>query len=121
MVEKCKIGQRTERKTCEVGKNRRKANWIGHILHRNCLLKHVMEEKIDGKRRRGRRCEQLLDDVLEERRYRTVKQEALDYTVCSSLWKQAVDVLQDRVRDESISRNSGKIIIHAEYNTVNTV
>jgi hypothetical protein len=25
----------------------RKANWIGHILHRNCLLKHVIEGKID--------------------------------------------------------------------------
>jgi hypothetical protein len=23
---------------------RRKANWIGHILRRNCLLKHVIEE-----------------------------------------------------------------------------
>jgi hypothetical protein len=27
----------------------RKANWIGHILRRNCLLKHVMEGKIEGK------------------------------------------------------------------------
>jgi hypothetical protein len=27
---------------------RRKANWIGHILRRNCLLKHVNEEKIEG-------------------------------------------------------------------------
>jgi hypothetical protein len=26
---------------------RRKANWIGHILRRNCLLKHVIEGKID--------------------------------------------------------------------------
>jgi hypothetical protein len=25
---------------------RRKANWIGHILHRNCLLKHDIEGKI---------------------------------------------------------------------------
>jgi hypothetical protein len=25
---------------------RRKANWIGHILRRNCLLKHVIERKI---------------------------------------------------------------------------
>jgi hypothetical protein len=25
---------------------RRKANWIGHILRRNCLLKHVIEGKI---------------------------------------------------------------------------
>jgi len=24
----------------------RKANWIGHILHRNCLLKHITEGKI---------------------------------------------------------------------------
>jgi hypothetical protein len=28
---------------------RRKANWIGHILRRNCLLKHVIEGKIEGK------------------------------------------------------------------------
>jgi hypothetical protein len=26
--------------------NRRKADWIGHILRRNCLLKHVIEGKI---------------------------------------------------------------------------
>ena len=25
---------------------RRKANWIGHILRRHCLLKHVMEGKV---------------------------------------------------------------------------
>ena len=27
---------------------RRKANWKGHILHRNCLLKHITEGKIEG-------------------------------------------------------------------------
>jgi hypothetical protein len=27
----------------------RKANWIGHILRRNCLLKHVFEGKMEGK------------------------------------------------------------------------
>jgi len=27
---------------------KRKANWIGHILHRNCLLKRVIERKIKG-------------------------------------------------------------------------
>jgi hypothetical protein len=27
---------------------RRKANWIGHILRRNCLLKHVIEGKLEG-------------------------------------------------------------------------
>jgi hypothetical protein len=25
-----------------------KANWIGHILRRNCLLKHTVEGKIEG-------------------------------------------------------------------------
>ena len=24
---------------------RRKANWIGHILRRNCILKHIIERK----------------------------------------------------------------------------
>jgi hypothetical protein len=28
---------------------RRKANWIGHIWHRNCLLKHVIPGKIQGR------------------------------------------------------------------------
>jgi len=43
-----------------------KANWIGHILRRNCLLKHVIEGKIEGRTevtgRRGRRHKQLLCD-----------------------------------------------------------
>jgi hypothetical protein len=26
--------------------NRRKADWIGHILRRNCLLKHVIRKNI---------------------------------------------------------------------------
>jgi hypothetical protein len=29
--------------------NRRKGNWIGHIWIRNCLLKHVIEGKIQGR------------------------------------------------------------------------
>jgi hypothetical protein len=47
----------------------RKANWIGHILRRNCLLKHVIEGKLEGRTemtgRRGRRRKQLLDDLKE--------------------------------------------------------
>jgi hypothetical protein len=30
---------------------KRKANWIGHILRRNCLLKEVIEGKIKGEDR----------------------------------------------------------------------
>jgi hypothetical protein len=39
------IKQRTSRHTIK----RRKANWIGHILHRNYLLKHVTEGKREGR------------------------------------------------------------------------
>jgi hypothetical protein len=28
---------------------RRKNDWIGHILHRNCLLEHATEGKIEGR------------------------------------------------------------------------
>jgi hypothetical protein len=33
----------------------KKATWIGHILHRNCLLKHVIEGKIKGTNRKMRK------------------------------------------------------------------
>jgi hypothetical protein len=39
----------------------KKANWIGHTLRRNCLLRHVIEGKIDRMGRRGRERKQLLD------------------------------------------------------------
>jgi hypothetical protein len=67
--------------------NRRKANWICHILCRNCLLKHVIEGKVEGrtvmKGRRGRRRKQLLDDLKKKRRYWKLKEETLDRT----LWR----------------------------------
>jgi hypothetical protein len=60
----------------------RKANWIGHILRRKCLLKQVIEGKIKGEmdvtRRRGRRRKKLLDDLKDRREYSHLKEEALD-------------------------------------------
>jgi hypothetical protein len=29
--------------------NRRKTNWIGHILRRYCLLEHATEGKVEGR------------------------------------------------------------------------
>ena len=64
---------------------KRKANWIGHILRRNCLLQEVIEGKIKGKivvtRRRGRRRKKLLDDLKDRRGYCQLKEEALDRTM----------------------------------------
>ena len=64
---------------------KRKANWIGHILRRNCLLKQVIEGKIKGEmevaRRRGSRRKKLLDDLKDRRGYSHLKEEALDRTM----------------------------------------
>jgi hypothetical protein len=66
--------------------NRRRADWIGDILRRNCVLKHVIEGKLEGRikviGRRGRRRKQLLDNPKETRGYWKLKEEILD----RSLW-----------------------------------
>jgi hypothetical protein len=55
-----------------------KADWIGHILSRNCLLKEVIEGKIKGRIEVTRRRKQLLDDLGNRRGYSHLKEEALD-------------------------------------------
>jgi hypothetical protein len=66
---------------------KRKANWIGHILRRNCLLQRVIEGNVKGGieviQRRGRRRRKLLYDLKERRGYSHLKEEALD----SSMWR----------------------------------
>jgi len=51
--------------------SKRKANWIGHILCRNCLLQGVIEGKVKGgievTGRRGRRRRKPLYDLIERR------------------------------------------------------
>ena len=65
--------------------DQRKANWIGHILRRNCLLKQVIEGKIKGEmevtRRRGRIRKKLLDELRDRRGYCHLKEGALDRTM----------------------------------------
>ena len=67
---------------------KRKANWIGHILRRNCLLKQVIEGKIKGEievtMRQGRRRKKLLDDLKNRRGYSLLKEEAMD----RNMWRE---------------------------------
>ena len=53
--------------------SKRKANWIVHILRRNCLLLRVIEGEIRGgievTGRRGRRRRKLLDNLKDGRGY----------------------------------------------------
>ena len=67
---------------------RRTSTWIGLILWRNCLLKHITEGKIEEGRtevteRWGRRHKQLLDELKEMRGYWKLNEKALYCT----LWR----------------------------------
>jgi len=70
---------------------RRKADWIGHMLCKNCLLKHV-EGKIEVAERRRRRPKQLLGDLKEKRGYLKLKEEALVTLSGEFVFEEAVDL-----------------------------
>ena len=71
---------------------KRKANWIGHILRRNCLLKQVIEGKIKGEmevtRRRGRRRKKLLDDLKDRRGYSFEGGSSRSHYMEASFWRR---------------------------------
>jgi hypothetical protein len=66
---------------------RRKASVIFHTFRRNCLLRHVIEGKIEGRMevtgRQEIRSKQILDNLQETRRCWKLKEDALDGT----LWR----------------------------------
>jgi len=72
---------------------KRKANWIGHILRRNCLLQRVIEGKIQGgievTGRQGRRRRKLLDNLKGKERILSFEGGSSEsHYVQSSLWKR---------------------------------
>jgi hypothetical protein len=77
---------------------------IGHILHRNCLLKQVIEGKIKGEievtRRRGRRRKKLLDDLKDRRGYSHLKEEALIALCGGIVLEEALNLPSDRIPDD---------------------
>jgi hypothetical protein len=67
---KNKVLQRSmEEMNSQYTMKQRKANWIGHFLHRNCLLKHTSEANAEGMGRPGIRCKWLLDNLKEMQTY----------------------------------------------------
>jgi hypothetical protein len=75
---------RREGEEYTVYNRKEKANWMGYMLCRNCLLKHIIEGKMEGGTeatgRQGRRRKQVLDELGETRGYWKLKEEALDRT-----------------------------------------
>ncbi|KAI5721796.1 hypothetical protein M8J77_025821 [Diaphorina citri] len=57
---------------------KRKANWLGHILRRDCIQRRIMEDKIEGKRGRGRRKFGMLSDILKGKSYAELRDDAQD-------------------------------------------
>jgi len=45
----------------------RQANWIGHILRHDCLLKTVLEGMMEGKRPKGKPRRKMLDLLMEQK------------------------------------------------------
>jgi hypothetical protein len=45
---------------------RRQKNWIGHVLRGDCLLRTVLEGRLQGKHQRGRPRRKMLDWMLKE-------------------------------------------------------
>ena len=72
------------------------AKWFGLNWHMNCLLKHVIEGKTDGKMevtgRRRRRRKKLLNDRKEKRGYWRLKDEALARAVEKLAVKEVMDL-----------------------------
>jgi len=65
-------------------------------LRRNCLLKHVIEGKIEGRveemGRQGRRRKKLLDYLKETRKYGKLKEESLDPTRWKTVFGRNFDL-----------------------------
>ena len=68
-----------------IAMHRLKSMFIGHILRRDCLLKHVIEgvreARLEMTGRRGRRLKQLQDGHKETRGCCKLKDETLDYSM----------------------------------------
>ena len=93
-----------EKRNCRRTITRRKHNWIDHVLCRNCLQNHFVEEKIEGRievtERQGKRRKQLLDDFKVTTRYCKLKEEARNWIVWRTrfgegvwTWRKAYSVM----------------------------
>ena len=55
---------------------KRKRNWLGHRLRRNCLLKDALEGMVNGKKVRGRRRYQTIYNIMINGLYEDTKRKA---------------------------------------------
>ena len=86
-MERCKMDRQNKNNAVvleRVGEGRimvelikkRKRNWLGHWLRRNCLLKDALEGMVNGKKVRGRRIYQMIDNLMINGLYEYKKRKA---------------------------------------------
>ena len=56
----------------------RKRRWVGHVLRGECLIREVVEGRIDGKITRGRPRKGMLEEFLANEAYDQMKRRAHD-------------------------------------------
>ena len=55
---------------------KRKINWLGYWLRRNCLLKDALEGMVNGKKVLSRRRYQMIDNIMVNELYEDTKRKA---------------------------------------------
>ena len=55
---------------------KRKRNWLGHWLRMNYLLNDALEGMVNGKKVRGRRSYQMIDNIMINGLYEDTKRKA---------------------------------------------
>jgi hypothetical protein len=87
----------------------RKANWFGHVLRKDCCLKHATEGQIKGRTQVAKRLErrkQIPDDLEDKTRFCKFKEKALDRTLSRTGFGKCNGpvVRQDYKMQEGISK-----------------
>ena len=72
------LERRGDKRTLLNNNLHRKANWVGHVLRRNCLLHDAIEGQLAEVKGVGRRSTQLLDDLRNRKGYWELKEEVED-------------------------------------------
>jgi len=90
-------------------------NWVGHVLGTNCILKRIIqgkiEERLEATERRGRRRKKLLDDLKETRGYCKLEEAALDRTVRRTRFGRGYGAVIRKIREiTKEGRKEGRVI-----------
>ena len=60
---------------------KRKRNWLGHSITSDCLLKDAVEIMVNGKKVRGRRRYQMVDNIMISGLYEEGRMENAEFAV----------------------------------------